>query len=117
MQNKIFDKGNSKNYTNATGAKILSGSLVKVGSLVGVAKGDIEIGETGVLDLEGVFTGPKAAEAISDGDVLFFDSGANNLTKTAAAGKPMAGTAFAGALSGDPTVQFKLLGHAVQLNA
>lgn len=71
MKNKIKD-GKTINYTAS--ADIESGDLVVVGVRVGVAVTDIANGESGVLEMEGVFELPKATGAISQGALVYWDA-------------------------------------------
>lgn len=86
---------------------VMSGSGLKVGSLIGVALNSGVSGETIQVQLEGVFELPKASGAISQGAALYWDDSAKNLTTTSSSNTP-AGHAFAGAASGATTVQILL---------
>ena len=58
-------------WINATAAAVVSGDPVLVGNVLGVATGNIAIGATAVLELEGVFTLPKVStDNIAQGAVL-----------------------------------------------
>ena len=60
-------------------ADITSGSVVVIGTLLGVALSDIANGETGSVALKGVFTLPAASAAvISKGETLTWDVSANS---------------------------------------
>jgi predicted RecA/RadA family phage recombinase len=82
MQNKI-NQGTTLDWTNG-GAAVVSGQAVVVGSIVGIALGNIAGGASGVLDVgPGVFELPKAAPlAITQGDKVYYAAGANNVNKT-----------------------------------
>lgn len=74
MQNYVQD-GNAIDWTNDTGSSVASGEAVPVGSLVGVASGDIADTESGTLSIEGVFELPlEAATAIAVGDRVGVDA-------------------------------------------
>ncbi len=118
--NKIC-KGDRMEYTNGTAAAISAGAPVLVSKLLGVALTDIAVGDTGVLDLDGVYELRKANGAINQGDNLYFDadgnpqgaatgnglSGTGCLTTTAE-GNVYAGKAYAAAGTTDAYVQIKL---------
>lgn len=107
MKNKI-QNGKVLDYTNSTGAKILGGSLVIFGVLIGVAVADIEIGETGAVELHGVFEFTKATGAISQGAKVYWDATAGNVTTTATS-NTVFGAAAEAALSADATVKVLLV--------
>lgn len=76
MKNAVQD-GNVIEYTNGTGAKILSGAVVVIGKFCGVAVTDIENGATGAVAVEGVFDLPKktSTDTMAVGDALSYNSG------------------------------------------
>lgn len=86
---------------------ITAGSVILIGSKVAVATTSAIETETAVAQTEGVFEVAKAVGAISQGDSLFFDNTAKNLTKTVS-GNTLAGYAYKSALSADTTVQLVL---------
>ncbi|MBZ6390649.1 MAG: DUF2190 family protein [Pantoea dispersa] len=98
MATNYQQDGKTLDYQN-TGAKdILSGEVVVVGGLAGVAHDDIPAGSWGVLHTAGVFILPKAAEAITAGQKLYIADGKLTVEAgEAAAANPLAGTAWAGA--------------------
>jgi predicted RecA/RadA family phage recombinase len=109
MQNFV-QPGEKITYTNGTGSAITSGSPVVIGSLVGVAMGDIADGATGEVLLEGVVELTKTTPlAIAQGDEVFWSTSTNKVTKTAT-DKPL-GTAHAAAGSSDTSAQVKLYGR------
>lgn len=66
-------------------AAVLSGGVVIVGSIIGVANGDAANGAPMDLDVVGVFTLPKvSALAINAGDTVYWDAANSVVTKTAA---------------------------------
>lgn len=107
MKNKI-QPGHVLDYTNGTGAAILAGTLVVFGVLFGVAVADIPDGETGAVDLEGVFEFPKASGAITQGAKVYYDATAKNVTTTAASNIAIGGCAEA-VLTGALTVKVRLV--------
>lgn len=107
--NKIYDRGAVMPWTNGTGSDVASGDPVEVNDLVGVALGDIADGESGNLDLEGVWELPKEAGlAVNQGDQLYFDAAAGEFDKTNT--NTPAGKAFADAANAATVVWVKLNG-------
>ena len=73
MQNKVSE-GKTLLWTNGTGSDVVSGQCVVVGTLLAVAAVDIADGETGTVELEGVFDLPKVdAAEIAVGETLTWD--------------------------------------------
>jgi predicted RecA/RadA family phage recombinase len=66
-------------WTNTSGADVVSGQVVKVGSNLGVCLVNIVSGAVGSVALEGVFSGvPKVSAAVfAQGEKLVFDVSAN----------------------------------------
>jgi len=84
MSTNQVSKGKTLDYTNS-GADIAVNSVVIVGSLVGVAAVDIATGETGTLDIEGVFNLPKVDGAdITQGDTVNYDVSVSKFDDNAA---------------------------------
>jgi predicted RecA/RadA family phage recombinase len=106
MTKKYQQDGVVQSYTNATGAAIAAGAVVKMQNTVGVALSDIAIGETGQVQVKGVFRDiPKTAgTAWVHGDVLVWDVSTGTFAKgiTPATGD-VSGvcTAYGAAASGD----------------
>ena len=98
--NTQVNKGKSIEIT--AGAAIASGSLVLVGSLVGIAANTYAIGDNAVVWLLGTHIVPKAAEAWTQGAKLYYDSTNKNITVTAGA-NTFAGYAATAAAIGDAT--------------
>lgn len=99
-------------YTNGGSDTITSGSIVALGTLIGVAATDIAVDATGEIVVEGVFDLPKASGEISAGDLLSFDSSAGYLAKsfTPAEGDVLnCAIAVADAASADTVVRARLL--------
>lgn len=97
--------------TVAAPAAVLSGDLVVVGSIVGVAATDAESGADVEIDTEGVFSLPKVtSDVIAQGDRLYWDASVSKLTKTAGTGsKPLVGLAVTAAGNGTTAVQCRLV--------
>ena len=79
--------GNVIEYSNQTGSKITSSSVVVIGKLVGVAVADIENGAVGAVAIKGNFSLPKKtkSEVLAAGDVLIYDSGITKADGTSGA--------------------------------
>lgn len=95
----------------AAPADVLSGGLVVVGSLIGVAVTDALSGaNVPIVNGGQVFSSlPKATgETWAVGDVLYYNSSNKNLTKTSS-GNTKAAIAFGVAASGDTVGTAKLL--------
>ncbi|MEH6575786.1 MAG: capsid cement protein [Amphritea sp.] len=108
MKNYIQD---GKNLEHVAAADCVSGDVLVMGQLVGVAVDDIKTGETGIVTLCGVFELPKkAATAFTQGQRLFWDGA--EVTDVATANDFM-GWAAAVAASADATAAV-LLGAADQ---
>jgi len=88
---------------------VSSGDVVIAGGLIGVAKSDIAAGESGPVDMTGVWNLPKASEALTQGDPVYWDATSGNITTTDSGNTP-AGHAVAAAAAGDATCRVKLPG-------
>ncbi|HEY2454137.1 MAG TPA: DUF2190 family protein [Scandinavium sp.] len=107
MAKNYVEDGKTMDWTNSTGADVLSGRPVAVGALMGVAHGDIADGEDGVLHMTGVINLAKdEAETWSAGAKLYFDDASGNVTATE--GDIIAGTAWADAENGDTDAPVRL---------
>lgn len=84
-------------------ADIASGDVVVIGSLVGIATGDITSGKEGEVALTGVYEVAKeAALAVAQGDTVYWDDAADEADKTNT--NTEMGTAVAAAAGADTTV-------------
>lgn len=93
-------------------ANIYSGDVVQVGQLVVVATGNASSGKPFVGTRQGVFDIPKKpAEAVEEGDLLYWDDGNGYATKTAATGLVLFGAAVADAAGADTIVQALFTGQ------
>ena len=73
MSKNFIQNGEVINFTNS-GSAIVSGAVVVVGNLVGVALTNIGTNETGAVAIEGVFELPKATAAvIAVGEKVLWD--------------------------------------------
>ena len=107
MKNFIQD---GETITLAAPADVVSGGVVVVGSIVGVASvtalsgADVEVQTEGVFELTKVTT-----DAIVQGDKVYWDSGVGKLTKTPGTGsKPLVGYAINAAANGTTIVRVNL---------
>ena len=107
----------SKNYVQhgkvlpltAPAGGVISGMAYAIGALFGVAEFTAAAGDQFELDTTGVRTLPKATgQAWAEGDVLYFDPAAGNLTKTAGSLKKV-GVAVAAAVAADTFGDVKLI--------
>ena len=88
---------------------LVSGDVVIVGGLIGIASCDAASGDEVETSLTGVYTLPKAAEALDQGEAVYWDASAGSVTATATDNVAI-GHAVAGVLSGAATVNVRLLG-------
>lgn len=94
-------------WTNGTGTAVVSGEVVPLPDMIGVAAGDIADGEDGELFIEEVFEVAKEAPlVIAQGDKVYWDATNDNIDKTDT--NVPAGIAFAPAASAATTVFVKL---------
>ena len=90
------------------GSNIVSGAVVIIGTIAGIAIADIASGKTGAVRIAGVFSLPKAAGvAITQGAKVYWNAGAGNVTTTAS-GNTLFGVAAVAAASGDANVSVLL---------
>lgn len=105
MQNKLQGT-HLMSYTPADTA-VKGGDLVKLGdSFYGVAVKDLAVGETGIVDTDGVFELPKATGAITQGAPLYV--GSDGKVTATATDKAYCGRAHAAAESAATTVAVSL---------
>lgn len=88
-------------------AAIASGAIVEVGALAGISAGSYAIGDTIVVNLEGVYEVPKVAGAVTLGAKLY--SNASGSATTTASTNVFLGYAFSNQASGDATVKVRLI--------
>jgi predicted RecA/RadA family phage recombinase len=79
MSTNFIEKGEVLNYS-ATTKNISSGDLVIIGSIAGVAKTDIAIGETGAVHITGVYSLAKANDTITQGAKVYWNNINSNVT-------------------------------------
>lgn len=91
-------------------AAIVSGGVVIVGSIIGVANGDAANGAPVDLDVVGVFSLPKvSALAINAGEAVYWDA-ANGVVNKTAAGNTKLGAATESVPNPSPRVSVRLNG-------
>ena len=120
MATNYIQAGNVVDYT--AGADITSGSVVVMGNLIGVAITDIANGETGPVQIDGVFELPKVTAAvIGAGETVMWDVSAGKFDDnqaTPAAGDLTNGcVAVAAGENGDTTVMVKINVGASTVNS
>lgn len=88
MKNYV-QPGSTIEWTNGTGANVVSGQPVVIGKVLGVACGDIANGGTGSVAIEGVFTLPKTThatdQAFTAGESVVFVAATKKFSKTGVA--------------------------------
>lgn len=86
MKIRISDTG-KWNYTNSGQSTVTAGTVVAFGNQqIGVVIADIAAGATGVVATTGIYKLPKDNNlVISQGDLVYWDSGNTWVDKTAAA--------------------------------
>lgn len=105
MATNFVQEGDIIEHTAA--ADIVSGQVVRVGQLLGVALADIASGAAGLVKIKGVFTVPKVSAAvIAAGERLVWDA-------SAAAFDDNAATPATGDVSGESAVAFEAAGNGV----
>jgi len=77
MAKNFIAEGDELPWTNGTASAVVSGQVVRVGQVLGVAAVDIAVGSTGIVHTCGVFTVPKVTTAvIAQGAALLWDASA-----------------------------------------
>lgn len=116
MATNYDSDGITLKYTNTTGSAIVSGQVVVIDNMIGVALIDCAVGATGVIGF-GVFRNiPKVtAAAIGVGETLVWDVSASKFdanTATPATGDVTGSGAVAweAAANGDTTMKVKFTG-------
>lgn len=94
-------------------ADVISGALVRVGVLVGVAQHDAASGDPVELDLTGVFDVPKtSAQAWTVGAAIYFNPTSGEATTATTAGNVFIGAAVAAAANPSAIGRVRLNGSA-----
>lgn len=86
MTRKFVQPGDTIDYPNASGSTIVSGTVVKMGHILGVTLVDIANGATGAMKITGVFQNvPKVSAAVfAVGEKLLWDASAGAFDDSAA---------------------------------
>ncbi len=107
MAQNHIQQGQVMTWANGTGSAVNSGDVVEVGTLIGVALGNIADGTEGELAIAQVFELPKvAATAIDQGAAVYWDDSAGEIGVTDS--NTYAGKCFAQAAASDTTVEVLL---------
>ena len=106
MKARYIQRGDSIDYTSTS--DIAAGDIIKVGSLVGVAKLDIKAGELGALALVGVYELEGNGTAVEAGSVVYVDPTTGKVCADGASGAVKFGHAVQSAAATDATVLVRL---------
>ena len=106
MKARYVQRGESIDFTSTS--DIAAGDIIKVGSLVGVAKLDIKVGELGALALVGVYEVEGNGTAIEAGAVVSVDPTTGKVCAEGASGAVKFGHAVQSAAATDATVLVRL---------
>lgn len=106
MATNYVQEGKVIQWTNG-GSAVVSGQVVRIGKILGVALANIAGSATGSVAIEGVFTVPKVSGAvIAQGENLTWDA-------SAAAFDDNAATPATGDVTGAPAVAMEAAGNGV----
>ena len=106
MAKNFLQEGEVMVWTNITASAVVSGQVVAMGNILGVAEVDIAVGASGSVGF-GVYRVPKVAGAvIVAGDSLLWDASASGFDDNAA-------VAAAGDIGGSAAVAFETAGAGV----
>lgn len=106
MTTKFVQPGEVIDYT--AGANIASGQVVLMGARIGVALKAIANGETGPMQVTGVFNIAKlSTDNMAQGALLYWDNTNSRLTTTAS-GNTLAGFAAVAAAASTTSVNIKI---------
>jgi len=110
---KYVYRGESIDYIPES--DVAAGSVVVIGSLIGIAKLDIKAGTLGALALVGVYDIVKATgdgTAITKGEKVYWNATAQKVTSVTS-GNVYLGEAIAAAAAADTTARIRLGGPAI----
>ncbi len=110
MATNHVQPGNTITLTAPSGG-VSSGDGVLIGAFFGVAQYDAEAGDEVEVDLTGVWDLPKAAEAFTEGDVVYWDTTPGQVSSDDAG--YFIGAVTRDAASGDATARVRLNGVAI----
>ncbi|MBO1870082.1 DUF2190 family protein [Lachnoanaerobaculum sp. Marseille-Q4761] len=101
-----FQRGEALDYTNTGSNKIAVGTVVKIGTRIGITGDDINPKATGVLHVSGVYDFKKTGtNEIKMGTTVYFDG--NGITE-AAGSNAVAGYAAEDATASATTIKVKI---------
>lgn len=106
MVARYVQRGESIDFTPE--ADVAAGDVVKVGSLVGVAKLDVRAGELGALALVGVYEVATGGAEVAAGEAVSVDLATGRVAAAGAAGAVKIGHAVAAAKASDASVCVRL---------
>ena len=106
MKARYVQRGESIDYIPET--DVAAGDIIKIGSLVGVAKLDIKAGELGALAVVGVYEIATGGAAVAMGDVVSVDPATGRVAASGASGAVKFGHAVTAATASDATVNVRL---------
>lgn len=97
-------RGEALDYVNTGNTIIEAGTIIEIGSKIGIAGGDINPGTRGAIHVEGIFKFAKGSGALTQGTAVTITNG------TAAAAESGSGHGYvaAPAAAGDSTVLVKI---------
>lgn len=101
-----YQRGEALDYTNTGSDKITVGTVVKIGTRIGIAGDDIAPNAVGTLHVSGVFEFKKTGSSeIKMGTTVYFDG--TGITETEA-GNTVAGYAAENARASASTIKVKV---------
>ena len=106
MKARYVQRGESIDYTPET--DVAAGDIIKVGSLVGVAKLDIKAGELGALAVVGVYEIATGGAAVAMGGVVSVDPATGKVADAGASAAGKFGHAATAATASDATANSRL---------
>lgn len=92
-------------WTNGTGSDVDAGDVINIGPFVGIALVDIDNGDSGSVQITGVWQFAKDSSTISQADEVFWSVSGSQATTSPAADDPRLGIAALAAATGDSYVE------------
>ena len=95
----------------AAGTTIKAGGPVSIGKLLGISHNELKAGQTGTVEIVGVWNIAKTNVAMAKGDLLNWDNSESELVKVAAAAAgdiTACAVCWKAAIAGDATVAARL---------
>lgn len=106
MATNYIQPGETINWTNGTGSAVVSGQVVAIGQIIGVALVDIASTASGSVGIKGVYSVPKVTAAvIAAGESLVWDVSAGKFDDNLA-------TPATGDISGQAAVAVEAAGSS-----